>query len=112
MLKTPKGAIPITACALVFALAASAVSVAAIQRFPVSNMGKQKGATIMGLKTTPKRAPTHAVAVHKVMALSIGQHLVGPPLRESGMGKLKGAVIMGAKGTPKRQPTLSVTQRQ
>ena len=111
MLKSPRGAIPIIAGAIVFTLAASAVSIAAIQRFPVSNMGKQKGATIVGAKTTPKRAPTHAVAVHKVMAVSIGQHLVGPPLRESGMGKLVGGEKQGAKGTPKRQPTLSVTPK-
>ena len=111
MLKSPKGAIPIIAVAIVSTLAASAVAFAAIERFPVSNMGKQKGATIIGAKTTAKRRPTHAVAVHKVMALSIGQHLVAPPMRESGMGKLIGGEKQGAKGTPKRQPTLSVTPK-
>ena len=111
MFKMPKRAVPIFAVAGVIALAVSAVSVAAIQRFPVSNMGKQKGATIMGVKSTPKRLPTHNGGAHKIMAMSIGQHLVAPAMRESGMGKLVGGEKQGAKGTPKRAPTLSVTQK-
>ncbi|HEY3814875.1 MAG TPA: hypothetical protein VGL66_16780 [Caulobacteraceae bacterium] len=111
MLNSTKRALPLIAIATAIALGVSAVSIAAIQRFPVSNMGKLKGPVIMGAKGTPKRQPTHSGGTHRIVAMSIGQHLVGPAIRESGMGRLEGAMKQGAKGTPKRQPTLSVTPR-
>lgn len=111
MLKTPKYAVPMFAFVAVFLVAASTASVAAIlmQERPLSGMGTQKGPTIMGLKTTPRRQPTHSIGALKIMNPNIGM-LRGPAILKSGMGRLVGGEKQGDKNTPKRAPTLAVTR--
>jgi hypothetical protein len=98
MLKTPKYAITLFAFAVVFLLAAPAVS------FAESGQGKQIVPTKMGDKTTPKRPETHGhgtVITHNPNVV----HLKGPAIRESGKGTLEGGEKKGDKSTPKRTPT-------
>lgn len=110
MLKRPRYAVPLCAAAVVSLLAASSAAVAGFERFPLSGKGVQKGAVIMGDKSTPKRQPTHSHGALSVVGGGPGR-LRGPEMRESGAGRLEGGEKPGAKGTPKRQPTLSVTPR-
>jgi hypothetical protein len=107
MLNARKHAVPLRVVAFVSVLAIAGVTIAAIPRLPLSGMGVQAGPTIVGLKTTPRKAPTHSVGALRVETVAL--HLVGPPLQESGMGRLVGPVVRGAQNTPKRGPTFSVT---
>lgn len=101
MLKTPKYAVTLFALAVVFLLAAPAVS------YAESGKGTQKGPTKMGDKTTPKKPETHGhgtVTAHNPNVV----HLKGPEMREmheSGQGKLEGGEKHGEKSTPKKAPT-------
>jgi hypothetical protein len=98
MLKTPKYAVTLFAFAVVFLLAAPAVS------FADSGQGKQKEPTKMGDKTTPKKPETHGHGTVTTKNPNVG-HLKGPEIRESGKGKLEGVEKQGDKATPKRTPT-------
>jgi hypothetical protein len=101
MLKTPKYAVTLFALAVVFLLAAPAVS------FAESGQGKQKGPTKMGDKNTPKRAATHSHGTVTTHNPNVGP-LKGPEMREtheSGQGKLEGGEKKGDKSTPKKAPT-------
>jgi hypothetical protein len=101
MLKTPKYAVTLFALAVVFLLAAPAVS------FAESGQGKQKEPTKMGDKSTPKRTETHNHGKVTSKNPNVG-HLKGPEMREmheSGKGRLEGGEKKGDKSTPKRNPT-------
>jgi hypothetical protein len=98
MLKTRKYAVTLFAFAVVFLLAAPAVS------FAESGQGKQKEPTKMGDKTTPKRTETHSHGTVTSKNPNVG-HLKGPEIRESGKGRLEGGEKKGDKATPKRTPT-------
>ena len=98
MLKTPKYAVALFAFAVVFLLAAPAVS------FADSGQGKQKEPTKMGDKSTPKKPETHGAGTLKTHNPNVG-HLKGPEIRESGKGRLEGGEKQGDKSTPKRTPT-------
>ena len=98
MLKTPKYAVTLFAFAVVFLLAAPAVS------FADSGQGKQKEATKMGDKTIPKKAATHGHGTVITKNPNVG-HLKRPEMRESGMGKLEGAEKQGDKASLKKAPT-------
>jgi hypothetical protein len=109
MLKTPKYAVTLFALAVVFLLAAPAVSLAETgqqktAKFVDHGEGKQKGPTIQGDKSTPKRTATHHHGTVTTHNPNVG-HLKGPEVRESGKGKLEGGVKQGDKSTPKRAPT-------
>jgi hypothetical protein len=114
MLKAPKRAVTPIAFAVVFLLAAPAVSFAEMNRLPESGMGHQKGPTIELEKNTPRteRTPTHTMGV--VTAHNPNGPLKGPEARElheSGMGRLVGGVKQGDPKTPKREPTATVTRQ-
>jgi len=101
MLKTPKYAVTLFALAVVFLLAAPAVS------FADSGQGKQEGPIKMGDKSTPKRPATHSHGTVTTHNPNVGP-LKGPEMREmheSGQGKLEGGEKQGDKSTPKRAPT-------
>ena len=98
MLKTTKYAVTLLAFAVVFLLAAPAVSLAD------SGQGKQKEPTKMGDKSTPKRTETHSHGTVATKNPNVG-HLKGPAIHESGKGKLEGGDKQGDKSTPKRTPT-------
>jgi hypothetical protein len=98
MMKTPKYAATLFAFAVVFLLAAPAVSLAD------SGQGKQIAPTKMGDKTTPKKAATHGHGTLTTKNPNVGR-LKGPAIHESGMGKLAGVEKQGDKSTPKKAPT-------
>jgi len=112
MLKTPKYAVTLFALAVVFLLAAPAVSLAEngeekpkeTTKFVDHGEGKQAGPTKMGDKSTPKRAETHGHGNVTTHNPNVG-HLKGPEMRESGKGRLEGGEKKGDKSTPKRAPT-------
>jgi hypothetical protein len=109
MLKTPEHAISLFAFTVLFALAASGVSMAEANRFPESGMGTQKEPTIIGDKTVPKKQPSYSIGtVTPPQNPNVGP-LKGPEMRESGMGRLDGVKKQGDQNTPKRNPTFSVT---
>ena len=98
MQKKPKCAVTLFAFAVVFLLAAPAVS------FAESGQGKQKEPTKMGDKTTPKKPETHSHGTVAAKNPNVA-HLKGPEIRESGKGRLEGGEKKGDKATPKRTPT-------
>jgi hypothetical protein len=109
MLKTPKYAVTLFALAVVFLLAAPAVSLAEsgqekTAKFVDHGEGKQAGPTKMGDKSTPKKEATHSHGTVTTHNPNVG-HLKGPEIRESGKGKLEGGEKQGDKSTPKRAPT-------
>jgi len=109
MLKTPKYAVTLFALAVVFLLAAPAVSLAETgqektAKFIDHGEGKQEGPTKTGDKSTPKRTETHSHGTVTSKNPNVG-HLKGPELRESGKGRLEGGEKQGDKSTPKRNPT-------
>lgn len=109
MLKTPKYAVTLFALAVVFLLAAPAVSLAEsgqdkTAKFIDHGEGKQEGPTKMGEKSTPKKPATHSHGTVTTHNPNVG-HLKGPAMRESGKGKLEGGEKQGDKSTPKRAPT-------
>jgi hypothetical protein len=108
MLNILKHAVPLRVFAVVSVLAVASVTIAAIPRLALSGQGVQRGATIVGLKTTPRRAPTHSMGALRVENVTL-RRLVGPAMHESGMGRLVGAVTLGDQKTPRRAPTLSVS---
>jgi hypothetical protein len=112
MLKTPKYAVTLFAFAVVFLLAAPAVSLAEsgqekTAKFIDHGEGKQAGSIKMGDKSTPKKPETHGHGTLTTLNPNVG-HLKGPEMREmneSGKGKLEGGEKQGDKSTPKRNPT-------
>ena len=98
MLKTPKYAVTLFAFAVVFLLAAPAVSLAE------SGQGKQIEPTKMGDKKTPKKTETHGHGTVSTKNSNVG-HLKGPEIRESGKGRLEVGEKQGNKSTPKKTPT-------
>ena len=112
MLKTPKYAVTLFALAVVFLLAAPAVSLAETgqqktAKFIDHGEEKQEGPTKMGDKSTPKKAETHSKGTVETHNPNVG-HLKGPEMRElheSGKGRLEGGEKKGDKSTPKRNPT-------
>ena len=112
MLKTPKYAVTLFALAVVFLLAAPAVSLAEsgqekTAKFIDHGEGKQEGPTKQGDKNTPKRTETDHPGTVTAHNPNVGP-LKGPEMRElheSGKGRLEGGEKKGDKSTPKRNPT-------
>jgi hypothetical protein len=109
MLNSFKSAVPFVALAV--ALAASTASMAARPVLSESRMGTQKGPTIMGLKTTPKRPPKHSMGAITHQSLTTERLHAPIMLHESGQGRLEGAIKLGEKNTPKRAPKVSFSKQ-
>lgn len=111
MPKTSKYAMALGAVA--FVLGTSGVLNAA-DRYPLSNMGTQRGPTIVVKENTPRKPPTFSAGA--LIVHNPNGPLKGPPGREthdSGMGRQQGPTLAMGHGRPPAalHPTATVTRR-